>query len=132
MRPRSSVFVLSALGSVVAGAIHAVVVPEHLEEWWLFGAFFIACAIFQFAWAVAVLTSPTRAVLLLGIVGNAAMVAIWAASRTAGLPLGPEPWMSEPVGALDLVATGLELFIVGAAAWALSATGVRRCGAALV
>ncbi len=33
---------------------------------------------------------------------------LWAVSRTAGLPFGPEPWMPEPVGRPDFTATLLE------------------------
>jgi hypothetical protein len=73
---------------------------------------------------------PSRSACLVGIVGNGAMVAVWAVSRTAGLPIGPEPWTPEAIGALDVVATGLELFIVAVGAWSLSAR-VEQRGAAL-
>ena len=115
-----------AAASLGAGAIHAAVVPEHLEETWLFGAFFILCAVFQFGWAAAVLLSSSPDVYRLGIVASVAMVAIWAASRTTGLPVGPEPWTAEAVGALDVIATGLEVLLIGLAAWALSATNAGR------
>jgi hypothetical protein len=62
----------------------------------------------------------------LSIVANGAMVAIWAISRTTGLPVGPDPWMPEPLGALDLLATGLEVVLIAVGAWALSATNADR------
>src|SRR5262245_6106805 len=107
--------------SISAGVIHAAVVPEHLEEAWLFGAFFVACALFQFGWAGAIAVRPSPVLWWLGILGSGAMVAIWAVSRTMGLPVGPEPWMPDAVGVLDVVSTALELFIVAAAAWSLTA-----------
>lgn len=58
----------------------------------------------------------------LGIVANGAMVAIWTVSRTTGLPVGPDPWMPEALGALDLLATGLEMVLIAVGAGALSAT----------
>lgn len=115
----------AAAASVGAGAIHVAVVPEHLEEAWLFGAFFVACALFQFAWAGAIVLSLSPVLSWAGMLGNGAMVAIWAASRTTGLPVGPEPWTPEAVGVIDIVATGLELFIVAATAWWLSAAITR-------
>ena len=117
---------LPAAASIGAGVIHALVVPEHLEEWWLFGAFFVLCAAFQMAWGVAWIVAPSTGLARVAIVGNGAMVAVWAASRSAGLPIGPEPWIAESIGSLDLLATGLELFIVIAAAHALRAAAARR------
>jgi hypothetical protein len=122
---------LPAAASVAVGVIHALVVPEHLEEWWLFGTFFVVCAIFQVAWAAAWMVSPTPGLAGAAIVGNGAIVAVWASSRALGLPIGPEPWMAEPIGTLDLLATGLELFIVVAAAYALRATAARRHAATI-
>jgi hypothetical protein len=122
---------LPAVASIAAGVIHALVVPEHLEEWWLFGTFFVVCAVFQLAWGVAWSDSPSRGLAAAAIVGNGAMVAVWAASRTTGLPVGPEPWMAESIGSLDLLATGLELFIVVAAAHALRVTAARRHAASV-
>ena len=34
---------------------------------------------------------------------------VWVISRTSGMPLGPEPWTPERVGAADLIATADEL-----------------------
>jgi len=116
-----------ATASLGAGVIHAAVVPEHLEETWLFGGFFIACAVFQFVWAVVVVGSPSPGVYRLGMVANGAMVAVWAVSRTTGLPVGPDPWMPEALGALDLLATGLEIVLIAVGAWALSATSPTDC-----
>ena len=43
---------------------------------------------------------------------SGALTAIWAVSRMTGLPLGPEPWMPEPVQALDVVATLCEALVL--------------------
>lgn len=90
------------------------------------GAFFVACALFQFAWTGAITLSPSPVLSWAGVWGNGAMVTIWVASRTTGLPVGPEPWTPEAVGVIDVVATGLELFIVAAVAWWLWAAGTGR------
>jgi hypothetical protein len=103
---------LLAGSSVGAGVIHASVIPEHLEEAWVFGFFFILAAAFQVAWAIPALTSRSSDVYLIGAAANGAMIGIWLLSRTLGVPVGPEPWVAESVGVLDIAATGLELVLV--------------------
>lgn len=102
---------LAAL-SAGAAAIHVAVVGEHLDEYWLFGMFFAGVAALQALWGLLVLARAPRPVHLAGALGNAAVVAIWALSRTAGLPVGPEPGVPEPAGLLDVAATAYEVLIV--------------------
>jgi hypothetical protein len=101
-----------AMASIAAGVIHATVVPHHLEESALLGAGFVATAIFQVAWAVPASVRLDRSTLDVGVAVNGAVVAVWIASRSVGLPFGPHAWVAEPVGALDAAATVLELLIV--------------------
>ena len=37
------------------------------------------------------------------------VAALWMISRTSGLPIGPQPWAPESVGALDSIATANEI-----------------------
>ena len=106
---RRTLLVLSSIG---AGVIHAAVVPEHLDEAWAFGGFFILAAGFQIGWAIPVVLRRSVSVYLTGALANGAMIGIWVVSRTIGLPIGPEPWMAEPAGTLDVAATCLELLPV--------------------
>ena len=110
--------------SVVAAGIHAWVVPEHYEEDVLFGVFFAAVAAAQAGWAAAVISRPTRLLHGAGIALSAGLLALWALSRTAGVPIGPEPWEAEPAGLLDVAAGAAELAIVVVAAVSLG--GGRR------
>jgi hypothetical protein len=112
-----------ALASLVAGAIHFKVVPEHLEEFALFGAFFIALGAFQVLWAGAVMWKPNNLVLWSGVLVNLATIAIWIVSRTAGLPIGPEAGEAEAIGVLDAVSTALEAVVVLGGAYLLSTAG---------
>ena len=89
--------------SAVAAGIHAWVVPEHYEEYALFGLFFAALGFAQAGWAAAVLRRPTRRVAFGGVALSAGLLVLWALSRTAGLPIGPEAWEAEPAGLLDVV-----------------------------
>jgi hypothetical protein len=104
---------LLALMSLAAAAIHFAVTGDHIEEHLAIGAFFLVVAWAQALWAGAVVLRPRRWLYVAGIAGNAAIVAVWAASRTVGVPIGPEPWTPEAIGAADLVSTILELGIVG-------------------
>src|SRR4051812_30430057 len=50
---------LAAL-SMVAGSIHAVVAAPHFGEYWLFGIFFAALAVFQLGWGAWIYERPSR------------------------------------------------------------------------
>src|SRR5262249_40724426 len=55
---------------------------------------------------------PSRLWLWLGMAGNAAVLAVYVASRTAGLPFGPDLHHPEQVGALDVVSCVLEFALI--------------------
>lgn len=105
-----------ALLSTGAALIHFAVLWEHLEEYWPKGAFFAILASLQLAWAGLVLSRPSRPLILAGVVGNTAVVAVWLLSRTVGLPLGPDAGVPEPVGLADALATLFELLLVAGGA----------------
>ena len=100
--------------SGAAAAIHFAVIGEHFAEYWAFGTFFLVLAWFQAAWAVLVVTRPSRSLLLFGAIANGAVLVIWLWSRTLGLPIGPEAGETEPAELIDVVATVAEgLLVVG-------------------
>jgi hypothetical protein len=112
-------YILGALAalSVGAAAIHFAVVFEHFVENTLYGAFFLVISWAQLIWPAVLLWRPSRLWLWLGIAGNAIIIAVYVASRTVGLPFGPDLHNTESVGALDVVSCALEfLLIVGCAA----------------
>ena len=106
---------LAAL-SAGAAAIHFAVVFEHFSEYVLYGVFFLIIAWAQAIWAAVVLWRPSRLWLWLGIAGNAFIVAVYFASRTTGLPFGPDKGHTEPFGALDVVSIVLELALIAGCA----------------
>lgn len=114
----------AAAGSVLAALIHYAVVPEHLDEWWAYGVFFSAVGMFQLIWAVLAHTGDERPVLLSGLAVNLGVLALWAVSRTSGLPFGPEPGEAEAVGVLDVLSGAAELVLVAGILLALR--GSRR------
>lgn len=104
-----------ALLSIGSAVIHFVVIPGHWDEYWGQGLFFIVAAIGQLLWAVWVVVAPSRLIYLAGAAGNAAIVALWVVTRTAGVPAGPGAGEREAVEFADTLATVFEvLLVVGA------------------
>jgi hypothetical protein len=110
--PIPAVFSALAVTSLATAGIHFAVMGEHFREYVAFGVFFSLVAWFQALWALGVVVSPTRRLLAFGLVMNAVVVVIWIVSRTAGLPIGPEPGTAEPAAFLDVLSTVLEIGVV--------------------
>jgi hypothetical protein len=109
---RSALRVVVALTLVVAAAVHASVISEHFDESTLFGVFFVVCAVAQVLAAGLVLVAPSRVWLWPVLLGNVGLILTWLMSRTVGVPVGPEAWSAESVGAPDLLATTSEVVAV--------------------
>ena len=102
---------------MVAALAHLAATPEHLSECWGYGSFFLAAALAQGVYATALLRRPSRRMLLAGILGNSAIVLLYLATRTLGVPpVGPEAGEVEAVGALDACATVSEVVLIEALA----------------
>lgn len=108
----ATVYSALAVLSLAAAGIHFAAMGEHFQEYVVFGMFFSLVAWFQALWALGVVVAPTRWTLAVGLVANAAIACLWLVSRTAGVPIGPEPGIAEPAGLLDVLSTVLELLIV--------------------
>jgi hypothetical protein len=100
--------VVAALSFVAAG-IHLAVIDGHVQEWWAYGAFFLACGLGQAALAVLILRRTPPWLVLTGIVGNLAIVGMYVLSRTNGPPLGPHAGRAEPAALLDVACAVAEL-----------------------
>jgi hypothetical protein len=95
---------VAALLVLVSSIIHSAQIAPHFEQYWLYGAFFAVAAIWQAIWAARIYGDPlNRRVLLTGIAGNAALIVVWAISRTAGVPIGPQGWHPEAVSPVDVL-----------------------------
>ncbi len=94
--------------------------PEHFEEWWGYGAFFLVAAAAQALYVPLLLRWPGRTLLLLGIGVNLAIALLYLLTRTVGIPLfGPRAGEVEGFGFADLCATTSEQGIVVALGAAL-------------
>jgi FtsP/CotA-like multicopper oxidase with cupredoxin domain len=99
--------------TLVAASMHTWVMPDHFEEWWGYGVFFLLVAVAQGLYGVALLRRPGPFLFLLGIVGNLAVVVLYVVTRTVGIPFfGPHAGVVEEVGVLGLSATVMELALV--------------------
>ncbi len=104
----------------MAGLLHLWVTPEHFEEWWGYGAFFVVAGAAQILYAPIVVLLPTRIVLLGGIAGNLAIVGLYLLTRTVGIPFfGPGAGEVEGFGFVDVCATASEVGIAVALGAAL-------------
>jgi hypothetical protein len=101
-----------ALGSVCAAIVHFIVMPAHFAQSNWYGSFFLVAAIGQLAFAVGVVTRPTRPLLVAGIIAYALVITLWLVSRFIGVPIGPDNGATEPIGFLDVVASVAELFVL--------------------
>ena len=105
----------AAAFSLLAALIHLWVIPEHFEEWWGYGAFFMVSVVAQGAYSAALLRWPRRPLLLLGVGGNLSIVVLYLLTRTVGIPFfGPHAGEVEGVGLADLSVTIAELALVAA------------------
>jgi hypothetical protein len=76
--------------------------------------FFFTVAVLQVMYLMALAAGePNRALLWVGIAGNALMIALWVVTRTVGIPvLGPMAGEVLPVGLLDSVAQILAFVLI--------------------
>ncbi|HEX2383688.1 MAG TPA: hypothetical protein VHI95_13680 [Acidimicrobiales bacterium] len=97
--------VAAAVGSAVAGLVHAAAAGTHQGDSllvWMFSA--CAAAQLGWGWAVAIAPRPRRTLLLTGLVINGGAVLVWAASRTVGIGFIDSLKVPEEVGTQDLTA----------------------------
>ena len=90
--------VVASTAAAGSALVHFAVAPEHFAEWWGFGLFFVLCAEVQLGWALLLGRIRGNRMLAVGLVGSLFLVAVWAVSRTTGLPFGPEPGVPEEIG----------------------------------
>ncbi len=109
----------TAILSVLALVTHAIDAPDHLTEWWGYGAFFVIIAAFQFFYGLALFLRPWRydedgnirpnadqygrPYFILGTILTASVIIVYIVTRTTGMPFfGPDAKV-EPVTPLSLV-----------------------------
>lgn len=131
-RPATTLYAAVTL-SLVAALVHFLAMPEHFEEWWGYGTFFLVSTVAQASYGAVLLRRPRRSFFMLGIAGNLAIVTLWLVTRTLGIPFfGPHAGEVEGVGPLDLSATAAEVALVAALITLRRGRGLSREGWAMV
>lgn len=116
----------TALALAIAAGLHLAALPDHARQGLVTAAFFAATAAIQFAGAVSLVgLGRTRWLRAAIVVSNLAVLVVWLASRTVGLPLGPHRG-SEAVGILDGLAVVAEVLAIVIALVAGSRAGAGR------
>jgi len=110
LQPRSWLIRATIL-SAALGLSHFLATPLYFDQWLGYGVFFFAVAVLQVFYSTALgVNPPHRGLLWLGIAGNALVIALWAITRTIGIPFfGPMAGEVLPVGWLDGLAQVLEV-----------------------
>lgn len=101
--------------SLAAGLIHLVAAPEHLQEWWGYGYFFIGAGVAQLLYAQLLFREPRRprAFYTVGLGATVAIIALYVVTRTIGIPFfGPAAGEVEAVSPLDVLSKLVELALV--------------------
>jgi hypothetical protein len=105
--------------SIFALVTHAIDAPDHLTEWWGYGAFFVIVAAFQFFYGIALFLRPWRydsegsllpdsehrgrPYFILGTVLTSLVIVVYIVTHSTGMPFfGPDA-VAEPVTPLSLV-----------------------------
>lgn len=108
--------------ALISAAVHARLVPEHLEEVPYIGVLFLLGTVLLVLAVVALLVRPwRRAGWWVGSIVCAGMTAAYVVSRTLGLPQGYREEWGDAAGTVSLVVQTVFL-----AAAALAATRPRR------
>lgn len=112
--------------SIAAAFVHGLVTPEHFEEWWGYGTFFMVAALAQLFYGLVIIFQPwqpdpdrgiegfaTKYIYWTGIIGNGFLIVLYIITRTVGIPFfGPEAGEVEDVTILSLISKALEIVLI--------------------
>jgi hypothetical protein len=95
-----------------AGSIHGGVTAHHAHEAVVLGwAMAVMCAA-QLTWACWLLFAPTVRVVEVGVLGNLAVIVLWAWTRLLGIPFGIAGGQRQAIGGWDATCTLVEVAAV--------------------
>lgn len=97
---------------MAAGLVHLWMMPGHFSEWWGYGAFYLAVALIQGLFGIALLRWPGQRLAFFGVWVNLGIVLVYLISRTSGLPVGPHAGVVVEAGVLDMIATASEVGVI--------------------
>jgi hypothetical protein len=114
--------------SIGAAVVHGIVTPEHFEEWWGYGTFFMMAALIQLFYGLLLVFQPWQPdpvretkgfsatyLYWAGIIGNGFLIVLYVITRTVGIPFfGPEVGEVEAVSAISLISKVIESLLIAA------------------
>jgi hypothetical protein len=98
-----------------SGVVHLALIVPHLRESVVLAVLFSLAGVAEIGWGVAALRLRTPMIVRSGQALLLSIAVGWLMSRTIGLPFGIGA--PEPVGLLDCLTTGCELFAIYALSW---------------
>ncbi len=98
---------------LAAAILHLWEVDRHGRVWWGYGAFFVVIVVGQAVYSLLLpRLAEVRTFLVVGVVGNVALLGLWAWTRLVdGVPIGPHRHI-EPIGAVDGATMALQALAV--------------------
>lgn len=116
---------------LLAGVLHLAAVPGHAAVWVGYAAFFVVVAVLQGGYSLLLpRLADRRWFLVAGLIGTAALLALWVQSRLWHTPVGPHRLHAEPFGLLDVAVAIVEVVSLWCLADAYprpASRGGRRC-----
>ena len=97
---------------IVADLLYLWTVPARFEQWWVYGVFFLAVALAQGLYGVALLRYKGDALYLAGIMVHLSVLALYAVTLAVNLPFLGTAWGVKPTSLLDTAATAAGLAAV--------------------
>lgn len=112
--------------SIAAAFIHGLVTPDHFDEWWGYGLFFMTISLLQLGYGLLLIFQPWQPdpirgttgfsvhwLYWVGVAGNAFLILLYIVTRTVGIPFfGPEAGEVEDVTLLSLVSKFAEIALI--------------------
>lgn len=112
--------------SIGAAIVHGIVTPEHFEEWWGYGTFFMMAALVQLFYGLLLVFQPwqpdpirgtkgfpARYLYWEGIIGNGFLIVLYLVTRIFGIPFfGPEAGEVELVSTISLISKVIDSTLV--------------------
>lgn len=96
---------LSALTTILAGAIHFVIIPEHWSHAPAHGLFFLLVGILQIVWGVIIWRKPSLRLYYIGAIMAGWLIVLYVLTRWFPAPFGHGP---EAIRAIDITCKACE------------------------
>jgi copper(I)-binding protein len=91
---------IAAAAIAIAGVVHLILVPEHLEHAVVHAVFFAIVGLAEILWAGLFWSRPVKAAYFIGFALAGGLIALWAITRAVAPPFEPTPGPVEASGLL--------------------------------